>query len=67
MVNNLAGKSGIAIKLIVLELPGQIVSMQSIHYLTLCVLIPPLLTIFADPTALTYEGKGIDYRQAGMN
>lgn len=31
--------------------------MQSIHYLTLCLLIPPLLTIFAEPTALAYEGK----------
>jgi len=30
--------------------------MQSIHYLTLCLLIPPLLSIFAEPTALAYEG-----------
>ncbi|KAF8515923.1 hypothetical protein JB92DRAFT_36514 [Gautieria morchelliformis] len=35
---------------------SQIVSMQSVHYLTLCLLIPPLLTIFAEPNALAYEG-----------
>lgn len=35
----------------------QIVSMQCVHYLTLCLLVPPLLTIFAEPYALAYEGK----------
>ncbi|KAF8585400.1 hypothetical protein K439DRAFT_1632639 [Ramaria rubella] len=35
---------------------SQIVSMQSIHYLTLCLLVPPLLTIIAEPNALAYEG-----------
>ncbi|KAL6301729.1 integral membrane protein S linking to the trans Golgi network-domain-containing protein [Sparassis latifolia] len=35
---------------------SQIVSMQSLHYLTLAVLVPPLLTIFAEPSALEYDG-----------
>jgi hypothetical protein len=30
--------------------------MQSLHYLTLSVLIPPLLSIFAEPSSLNYEG-----------
>jgi len=30
--------------------------MQTLHYLTLCVLIPPLLAVFAEPAALLYEG-----------
>ncbi|KAF9038657.1 integral membrane protein S linking to the trans Golgi network-domain-containing protein [Panaeolus papilionaceus] len=37
-------------------LVSQIVSMQTLHYLTLCVVIPPLLAMFAEPTALAYEG-----------
>ena len=34
----------------------QIVSMQTLHYLTLSVFIPPLLNIFAEPSSLHYEG-----------
>ena len=30
--------------------------MQTLHYLTLTVFIPPLLSIFAEPTSLQYEG-----------
>lgn len=30
--------------------------MQTLHYITLSLLIPPLLTIFAEPTSLMYEG-----------
>jgi len=35
---------------------SQIVAMQTLHYVTLAVLIPPLLMIFAKPDALEYEG-----------
>ncbi|KAK7440384.1 hypothetical protein VKT23_017020 [Stygiomarasmius scandens] len=35
---------------------SQIVSMQTLHYLTLSLFIPPLLSLFAEPTSLTYEG-----------
>ncbi|KAJ7230527.1 integral membrane protein S linking to the trans Golgi network-domain-containing protein [Mycena pura] len=35
---------------------SQIVSVQSLHYLTLSLFIPPLLGIFAEPTSLNYEG-----------
>ena len=34
----------------------QIVSMQTLHYLTLSIIIPPLLAIFAEPKSLAYEG-----------
>lgn len=34
----------------------QIISMQTLHYLTLSILVPPLLTIFAEPDALVFEG-----------
>jgi hypothetical protein len=34
----------------------QIVSMQTLHYLTLSILIPPLLDLFAEPNSLLYEG-----------
>ncbi|KAF8159268.1 integral membrane protein S linking to the trans Golgi network-domain-containing protein [Crassisporium funariophilum] len=37
-------------------LVSQIVSMQTLHYLTLSIIIPPLLATFADPTSLAYEG-----------
>ena len=30
--------------------------MQTLHYLTLAVLIPPLLALFAEPRSLEYEG-----------
>ena len=39
-----------------IECPFQIVSMQTLHYLTLSVLIPPLLSFFAEPGALFFEG-----------
>ncbi|KAG0151886.1 hypothetical protein CROQUDRAFT_56331 [Cronartium quercuum f. sp. fusiforme G11] len=35
---------------------AQIVALQALHYLTLSVLIPPLLIVFAKPTPLEYEG-----------
>jgi hypothetical protein len=35
---------------------GQIVSLQSLHYLTLSLLIPPFLSYFADPLSLSVEG-----------
>jgi len=35
---------------------SQIICLQSIHYLALCLIIPPLLTLLADPYALAYEG-----------
>ncbi|KAF9529015.1 integral membrane protein S linking to the trans Golgi network-domain-containing protein, partial [Crepidotus variabilis] len=35
---------------------SQIVSMQTLHYLTLSILIPPLLATFAEPNSLHYEG-----------
>ncbi|KAH6915687.1 integral membrane protein S linking to the trans Golgi network-domain-containing protein [Coprinopsis sp. MPI-PUGE-AT-0042] len=35
---------------------SQIVSMQTLHYLTLCLLVPPLLNLFAEPISLNYEG-----------
>ncbi|KAI9567076.1 integral membrane protein S linking to the trans Golgi network-domain-containing protein [Boletus coccyginus] len=35
---------------------SQIISMQTLHYLTLSFLIPPLLAVFAEPTSLMYEG-----------
>ncbi|GJJ11529.1 hypothetical protein Clacol_005762 [Clathrus columnatus] len=34
---------------------SQVISMQAIHYLTLCFIIPPLLGIFAEQTSLAYE------------
>ncbi|THU97686.1 hypothetical protein K435DRAFT_662320 [Dendrothele bispora CBS 962.96] len=37
-------------------LVSQIVSMQTLHYLTLSLCVPPLLSLFAEPTSLTYEG-----------
>ena len=35
---------------------SQIVSIQTLHYLTLSLLIPPLLTLLAEPNELDYEG-----------
>lgn len=35
---------------------SQIFSLQALHYLTLSLLIPPLLWVFAEPNALSYEG-----------
>lgn len=35
---------------------AQIVSLQALHYLSLAFLLPPLLTLFASPTLLSYEG-----------
>ncbi|KAF8075246.1 integral membrane protein S linking to the trans Golgi network-domain-containing protein [Lyophyllum atratum] len=35
---------------------SQIVSIQTLHYLTLSILIPPLLGLFAEATSLNYEG-----------
>ncbi|PPQ70237.1 hypothetical protein CVT26_014484 [Gymnopilus dilepis] len=48
---------------------SQIFSMQTLHYLTLCLIVPPLLTAFAEPTSLMYEGGAasvgmvMDWRQ----
>jgi hypothetical protein len=30
--------------------------MQTLHYLTLCIISPPLLAAFADTASLNYEG-----------
>ncbi|KAG9313220.1 integral membrane protein S linking to the trans Golgi network-domain-containing protein [Chiua virens] len=38
------------------QLISQIISLQTLHYLTLSLLIPPLLALFAEPTSLVYEG-----------
>ncbi|KAM0746867.1 hypothetical protein T439DRAFT_306320 [Meredithblackwellia eburnea MCA 4105] len=35
---------------------SQIVSLQALHYLSLSLLMPPLLSLFASPTLLAYEG-----------
>ncbi|KAH9913085.1 integral membrane protein S linking to the trans Golgi network-domain-containing protein [Epithele typhae] len=35
---------------------SQILALQTLHYLSLSLLVPPLLVIFADPTSLEYEG-----------
>ncbi|KAF5379516.1 hypothetical protein D9615_006520 [Tricholomella constricta] len=35
---------------------SQIVSIQTLHYLTLSILVPPLLSFFAETTSLSYEG-----------
>ncbi|KAJ8078817.1 hypothetical protein PM082_013100 [Marasmius tenuissimus] len=35
---------------------SQIVSLQTLHYLTICLLVPPLLKFFAEPVSLSYEG-----------
>ncbi|KAL7280289.1 hypothetical protein PYCCODRAFT_1363232 [Trametes coccinea BRFM310] len=35
---------------------AQIVALQTLHYVTLSVLIPPLLVMFAEPGSLEYEG-----------
>ncbi|KAG6836691.1 hypothetical protein H0H93_004802 [Arthromyces matolae] len=43
---------------------SQIVSMQTLHYLTLSILVPPLLSFFAEPTSLLYEGGATNI--AGM-
>lgn len=34
----------------------QIISLQTLHYLTLAILLPPLLAMFAEPSSLEYEG-----------
>lgn len=39
---------------------SQIVSLQALHYLTLSILIPPLLWFFAEPNALNYEGGALN-------
>ncbi|EJC99986.1 uncharacterized protein FOMMEDRAFT_112301 [Fomitiporia mediterranea MF3/22] len=39
---------------------SQIVSLQALHYLTLSLLIPPLLWVFAEPNALMYEGGAMN-------
>lgn len=35
---------------------AQIIAMQTLHYVTLSLLIPPLLVMFAEPGSLEYEG-----------
>ncbi|EKM81581.1 hypothetical protein AGABI1DRAFT_111865 [Agaricus bisporus var. burnettii JB137-S8] len=37
-------------------LVSQIVSMQSLHYLTISLFVVPLLNFFAEPSSLAYEG-----------
>jgi len=48
--------SSVAISAELMLTTPQIVSMQSLHYLTLSFIVPPLLMIFADPASLEYEG-----------
>jgi len=51
---------------------SQIVSMQTLHYLTLSLIVPPLLAAFADKTSLDYEGGAasvgmiMDWRQMAV-
>ncbi|KIP05560.1 hypothetical protein PHLGIDRAFT_74075 [Phlebiopsis gigantea 11061_1 CR5-6] len=48
---------------------SQIISIQTLHYVTLAFLIPPLLSLFAEPSSLDYEGGAtnvgmiMDWRQ----
>ncbi|EMD39363.1 hypothetical protein CERSUDRAFT_47749 [Gelatoporia subvermispora B] len=35
---------------------SQIIAMQTLHYITISILIPPLLILFAEPHSLEYEG-----------
>ena len=35
---------------------SQIIALQTLHYVTLSLLVPPLLVMFADPGSLEYEG-----------
>ncbi|KAI0924342.1 hypothetical protein AcW2_005245 [Taiwanofungus camphoratus] len=35
---------------------SQIVAMQTLHYLTLSILVPPMLSVFAESSSLEYEG-----------
>ncbi|KAF4611301.1 hypothetical protein D9613_007266 [Agrocybe pediades] len=48
---------------------SQIFSMQTLHYLTLSIIVPPLLATFADTASLNYEGGAanvgmiMDWRQ----
>lgn len=39
-----------------LTVNGQIVSVQTLHYMTMALLIPPLLFLFAEKSSLEYEG-----------
>lgn len=41
---------------IIIIIPLQIVTLQALHYLALGILVPSLLSIFANPVSLTYEG-----------
>lgn len=38
--------------------PKQIISLQSLHYVTLSVILPPLLVLCTDPIPLTYHHGG---------
>ena len=35
---------------------SQIIALQTLHYVALSLLVPPLLVMFADPGSLEYEG-----------
>ncbi|KAI0351312.1 hypothetical protein OH77DRAFT_1498579 [Trametes cingulata] len=35
---------------------SQIIALQTLHYVTLSLLVPPLLVMFAEPVSLEYEG-----------
>ena len=45
---------------------SQIVSVQTLHYVTLSILIPPLLSIFAEPNSLNYEGGAANVGMKGL-
>lgn len=54
--NYRSGNLGLIISTSKLTLQIQIIALQCLHYLVLSLIIPPLLTLFANPYALAYEG-----------
>lgn len=48
------------------EAAFQIVSLQSLHYLTLSFFVVPLLNIFAEPMSLAYEGGAASVGKLGF-
>ena len=58
-INHITGSSAVTAKSkrnSDIRIRTQIVSVQALHYLTLSILIPPLLWFFAEPNALMFEG-----------
>ena len=46
---------------------NQIITVQALHYLTLSLLIPPLLWFFAEPNTLIYEGGAANVGQTSVS